>query len=340
MRVAVYSTKPYDRRYLDAANNGDHQLVFLEARLSLEVIATASGAQAVCVFVNDEVNAEVIGALAREGVRLIALRSAGFNNVDLAAAHKEGITVCRVPEYSPHAVAEHTVALMLGLNRKTHRAHNRVREGNFALDGLLGFDLHGKTVGVIGTGKIGAVLLRIMSGFGCTLLAHDPYPNPDCLALGVKYVDLPTLLGASHIVSLHCPLNPGTHHLIDAQALKSLRPGAMLINTSRGAVVDTLALIEGLKSGVIGGLGLDVYEEEADLFFENLSDKVLQDDVFARLLTFPNVLITAHQAFFTDEALSTIAATTLGNISAFESTGKATYEVSTERVARAGASVA
>lgn len=340
MRVAVYSTKPYDRRYLEAANQGNHQLVFLEARLGLDTIATASGAQAVCVFVSDEVNAEVIGALARAGVRLIALRSAGFNHVDLAAAQTSGITVCRVPEYSPHAVAEHTVALILGLNRKTHRAYNRVREGNFALEGLLGFDLHGKTVGAIGTGKIGAVFLRIMSGFGCTLLAHDPHPNPDCLALGVKYVDLPTLLGASHIVSLHCPLTPATHHLIDAESLKSLRPGAMLINTSRGAVVDTLALIDGLKTGAIGGLGLDVYEEEADLFFENLSDKVLQDDVFARLLTFPNVLITAHQAFFTDEALARIAATTLGNISAFESTGKATNEVTVERVARAGSSVA
>jgi D-lactate dehydrogenase len=340
MRVAVYSTKPYDRRYLEAANQGNHQLVFLEARLGLDTIATASGAQAVCVFVNDEVNAAVIDALAGAGVRLIALRSAGFNHVDLAAAQASGITVCRVPEYSPHAVAEHTVALILGLNRKTHRAYNRVREGNFALEGLLGFDLHGKTVGVIGTGKIGAVFLRIMSGFGCTLLAHDPHPNPDCLALGVKYVDLPTLLGASHIVSLHCPLNPATHHLIDAESLKSLRPGAMLINTSRGAVVDTLALIDGLKTGAIGGLGLDVYEEEADLFFENLSDKVLQDDVFARLLTFPNVLITAHQAFFTDEALAKIAATTLGNISAFESTGKATNEVTVERMARAGASVA
>jgi len=338
MRVALYSTKPYDRRYFEAANatnTGAHELVFFEARLGLDTIATASGAQAVCVFVNDEVNAEVIGALAHAGVRLIALRSAGFNHVDLAAAQAKGIAVCRVPEYSPHAVAEHTVALILGLNRKTHRAYNRVREGNFALEGLLGFDLNGKTVGVIGTGKIGGVFLRIMSGFGCTLLAHDPYPNPDCLALGVRYVDLPTLLGASHIVSLHCPLTPATHHLIDAEALKNLRPGAMLINTSRGAVVDTPALIDGLKTGAIGGLGLDVYEEEADLFFENLSDKVLQDDVFARLLTFPNVLITAHQAFFTDEALATIAATTLGNISAFESTGKATNEVTTERVARA-----
>jgi len=335
MQVAIYSTKPYDRHYFEAANADGHKLIFLEARLDPNTIATASGAQAVCVFVNDTVNAEVIDALARQGVRLIALRSAGFNHVDLAAARAAGIMVCRVPEYSPHAVAEHTVALILGLNRKIHRAYNRVREGNFALEGLLGFDLHGKTVGVIGTGKIGAAFLRIMSGFGCALLAHDPSPNPDCLALGVRYVDLPTLLGASHIVSLHCPLTPATHHLINGAALDKLRPGAMLINTSRGAVVDTPALIDGLKTGAIGGLGLDVYEEEADLFFENLSDKVLQDDVFARLLTFPNVLITAHQAFFTHEALSTIAATTLGNISAFESTGKAIHEVTIERVARA-----
>ena len=334
MRLVVYSTKPYDRRFLNEANSdGAHELVFLEARLTAETVATAAGAQAVCVFVNDEVRSEVLDALHACRVKLVALRCAGFNNVDLVSAQKLGIRVCRVPEYSPYAVAEHAVALVLSLNRKTHRAYARVREGNFALDGLLGFDLHGKTVGVIGTGKIGRAFVRIMSGFGCALMAHDPYPHDECVALGARYVELTQLLGASDIVSLHCPLTPATRHLIDGAAVKRMRDGAMLINTSRGAVVDTRALIDGLKSGKIGSVGLDVYEEEADLFFENLSDQVLHDDVFARLLTFPNVLITSHQAFFTVEALTTIARTTLANISAFQATGKALHEVSTERLA-------
>jgi D-lactate dehydrogenase len=241
--------------------------------------------------------------------------------------------VCRVPEYSPYSVAEHTVALILTLNRKIHRAHLRVREGNFALDGLLGFDLHGKAVGVIGTGKIGASVVRIMNGFGCTVYAHDPYPNPECVELGARYVPLPELFASCDIITLHCPLTPATRHLIDRDALRKVRPGMMLVNTSRGAVVHTPAVIEALKNGTIGGLAIDVYEEEADLFFENLSDSVIQDDVFARLLTFPNVLVTAHQAFFTQEALSTIAATTLENLSAFEATGKALHEVSVERLA-------
>ena len=334
MRIAVYSTKPYDRRFLDAANaRGTHQLAYLEPRLSADTVAAAAGAPAVCIFVNDEASAAVLEALEARGLRLVALRCAGFNNVDLAAAQRLGITVCRVPEYSPHAVAEHTLALILALNRKTHRAYARVREGNFALEGLLGFDIHGKTVGVVGTGKIGATFLRVISGLGCTLLAHDPQPNPECLAMGVRYVTVAELLAASDIISLHCPLTPATRHLIDGAAVRRLKRGAMLINTSRGAVVDTLALIEGLKTGAIGSLGLDVYEEEADLFFENLSDQVLHDDVFARLLTFPNVLITAHQAFFTAEALATIAQTTLANVSAFEATGKALHEISTERLA-------
>ena len=334
MRLVVYSTKPYDRRFLEEANaGGEHELVFLEARLTVATVATAAGAQAVCVFVNDEVHRPVLEELRGRGVQLVALRCAGFNNVDLVAAQKLGIRVCRVPAYSPYAVAEHAVALVLGLNRKTHRAYSRVREGNFALDGLLGFDLHGKTVGVIGTGKIGRAFMRIMAGFGCTLMAHDPRPHDECLALGARYVELTQLLAASHIVSLHCPLTPATHHLIDDSAVKRMRHGAMLINTSRGAVVDTRALIGGLKSGMIGSVGLDVYEEEADLFFENLSDQVLHDDIFARLLTFPNVLITSHQGFFTVEALTTIARTTLANVSAFETTGTALHEVSTERLA-------
>lgn len=334
MRIAVYSTKPYDRRFLEDANaDKAHELVFLDARLTAHTATATAGAQAVCVFVNDELHADVLGMLHAQGVRLVALRCAGFNNVDLVAAQKLGVTVCRVPEYSPYSVAEHTVALILALNRKTHRAYARVREGNFALDGLLGFDLHGKSVGVVGTGKIGAAFMRIMAGFGCTLLAHDLYPNPECGALGAQYVSLPELLAGSDIVSLHCPLTPATRYLINRDAVRTMRRGAMLINTSRGAVVDTLALIEGLKTGAIGSLGLDVYEEESDLFFENLSDDLLHDDVFARLLTFPNVLITAHQAFFTHEALTTIAAVTLSNVSSFEAGGKALHEVSTERLA-------
>lgn len=248
------------------------------------------------------------------GTRLIALRSAGFNHVDLAAAQRLGLTVARVPAYSPHAVAEHAVGMILALNRRLHRACNRTREGDFSLDGLLGFDLAGKTVGVVGTGQIGQVFARIMAGFGCRLLAFDPFPQA---ALGVTYVPLPALLAQSDIVSLHCPLNADTHHLIDASALASMKMGAMLINTSRGGLIDSPALIDALKSGQLGHLGLDVYEEEADLFFEDRSADVLQDDVLARLLTFPNVIVTAHQAFFTREALAGIADTTLANAAAW-----------------------
>jgi len=275
----------------------------------------------------------VLQALAAYGVRLVALRCAGFNNVDLVAARDLGVTVARVPEYSPYAVAEHAVALVLALNRKTHRAYARVREGNFELDGLLGFDLHGRTVGVIGTGRTGIAFARIMAGFGCRILAFDPWPAAECEALGARYVPLPELLAEAEIVSLHCPLTPQTHHMIDAAALAGMRQGAMLINTSRGAVIDTRAVVEALKSGRLGSLGLDVYEEEADLFFENLSQTVIQDDLFARLLTFPNVVITGHQAFFTADALSAIAETTLANITAFEETGEALHAVSTERLA-------
>lgn len=317
MRIAVFSTKPYDETFLTAANAGVHDLVFFDARLSVVSAPLAAGAQAVCAFVNDDLGEGVVAALAEAGVRLIVLRSAGFNHVDLAAAAAAGIAVGRVPAYSPHAVAEHAVALMLTLNRKTHRAYNRVREGNFALDGLLGFDLHGKTVGIVGTGQIGAVVARILAGFGCALLAHDPVQNPACTALGVRYVGLDTLFAESDIVTLQCPLTPATRHLIDARAVARMKPGVMIVNTSRGAVVDTPALIEGLKSGAIGSVGLDVYEEEADLFFQDLSSSVITDDVFARLLTFPNVLITGHQGFFTAEALDAIARTTIANVDAF-----------------------
>jgi D-lactate dehydrogenase len=332
MRVAVFSTKSYDKAYLDAANAGQHQLVYLESRLDVATAFVAAGAEAVSVFVNDVVDAEVITMLAKQGVKLIALRCAGFNNVDLEAARLHGIIVARVPEYSPHSVAEHAVALMLSLNRKIHRASARVREANFSLDGLLGFDMYGKTVGVVGTGKIGLCVTKIMAGFGCKVLAFDPAPNQQCIDAGARYVTLPELLSGSDVISLHCPLTPDTHHLIDAQAIQMMKPGVMLINISRGAVIDTRAIILGLKSGVIGSLGLDVYEEEENLFFRDLSSTVIHDDVFARLLTFPNVVITGHQAFFTHEAVTEIANTTIANISAYEKTGNALHPVSVERL--------
>jgi D-lactate dehydrogenase len=334
MRVVIYSTRPHDREFLTRANvAGRHELVFIEAGLDAATVAAAAGAQAVCVFVNDRVDAEVLQALHDDGVRLVVLRCAGFNQVDLTAAAALGIAVGRVPEYSPHAVAEHTAALVLTLNRKIHRAYNRVREGNFALEGLLGFDLHGRTVGLVGTGRIGACFARIMAGFGCRVLASAPQVNPECTALGVAYVDLAELLARSDIVSLHCPLTPQTRHLIDAAALARMKRGAMLINTSRGAVVDTRAVIAALKSGQLGSLGLDVYEEEADLFFRDLSDEVLHDDLFARLLTFPNVVVTGHQAFFTADALTSIAQTTLANLDSFEARGQALHPVSVDYLA-------
>lgn len=336
MDVAVFSTKPYDRRFLDAANTaagGRHRFAYFEARLTHATAVLAKGAAAVCLFVNDQADEAVLEEFARAGVRLVALRSAGFNNVDLSAARRLGVAVARVPAYSPDAVAEHTVAMILSLNRAIHRAYARVREGNFALDGLLGFDLKGRTVGVVGTGRIGAVVARIMLGIGCRVLAHDLSPDPACAAMDVAYVPLDELLAESDIVTLHCPLTPGTRHMIDAAAIGRMKRGAMLVNTSRGGLVDTRAAIDGLKSGAIGHLGLDVYEEEGDLFFQDLSGQVLQDDVFARLLTFPNVLVTGHQAFFTAEALTAIAETTVANITAFEEAGRALHEVSVEKLA-------
>jgi D-lactate dehydrogenase len=332
MHVAIFSTKSYDKTYLDSANAGCHQLSYLESRLDISTVATATGAEAVSIFVNDVADAKVLAALAGMRVKLIALRCAGFNNVDLEAAQLHGITVARVPEYSPHSVAEHAVALMLSLNRKIHRASARVREANFSLEGLMGFDLHGKTVGLIGTGKIGLCVAKIMAGFGCKVLAYDPVPNQQCIEAGATYVSLQDIYENSDIISLHCPLTPQTHHLIDAQAIAMMKKGVMLINISRGAVIDTRAIIRGLKSGVIGSLGLDVYEEEENLFFRDLSSTVIHDDVFARLLTFPNVVITGHQAFFTHEALTEIANTTIANISAYEETVKALYPVTSERL--------
>jgi len=332
MKVAVFSAKPYDEHFLEMENaEFDHQLVFFKAHLSPQTAGLAAGYPAVCLFVGDVANAEVIQTLATGGTRLIVLRCAGFNNVDLLAAEQNNITVLRVPAYSPHAVAEHAVGLMLALNRKLHRAYNHAREGNFSLDGLLGFDMYGRTVGIIGTGMIGSVVGEILNGFGCRLLAFDKYANPACEAIGVEYVSLSDLYQQSDIITLHCPLLPETHHLIDDQALAAMKDGVMIINTSRGAVVDTRAVIEALKTGKVGNLGLDVYEEEADLFFEDLSDRIIQDDVFARLLTFPNVIITSHEGFFTRDALTNIARTTIGNISAFESDAALSNQVTAEK---------
>jgi D-lactate dehydrogenase len=294
-------------------------LTFTEASLSRETVSLARGCDAVCIFVNDKADAEVIGLLAEYGVKLIALRCAGFNNVDLQAAKENGLCVVRVPGYSPYAVAEHTVALVLALNRKIHRAHNRVREGNFSLQGLLGFDLHGKQVGIIGTGRIGQIAATIFrNGFGCEVLAYDLYPNEELIKIGVRYGSTEEVIASSDIISLHCPLTPETFHLINEKTIALLKPGAMLINTSRGGLIDASAVIEGLKTGRVGALGIDVYEEEGDLFFKDLSGEVIRDDTFARLTTFPNVLITGHQGFFTKEALTNIADTTLRNIIDFE----------------------
>ncbi|MCG8348732.1 MAG: 2-hydroxyacid dehydrogenase [Chloroflexales bacterium] len=318
MRIAVFSAKPYDETFLAAANQPyGFDVTFFEPRLTRETVSLANGFETVCVFVNDQLHAATIESLAQLGVRLIALRCSGFNNVDLISAQRHNITVVRVPAYSPHAVAEHTLALILTLNRKIHRAHARVREGNFSLDGLLGFDLYKQTVGIIGTGKIGIEAARIMRGFGCQVLAYDVFPNQECEQLGVRYVDISELLGTADIVTLHCPLTPKTHHLINAATLEQMKTGVMLINTSRGALIDTRAVIQGLMSGKIAYLGLDVYEEEETLFFEDLSAEVIRDDVFARLLTFPNVLITGHQGFFTRDALQNIAETTMTNIATF-----------------------
>lgn len=335
MRVAVFSTKPYDRKFLEEENRDHkHDLVYFEPGLNASTAALAVGFESVCVFVNDRLDAEVLRVLSNGGTRVVALRCAGFNNVDLLAAQELGLSVVRVPAYSPYAVAEHTAALLLALNRKIHRAHNRVREANFSLDGLLGFDLHGKTVGVVGTGRIGAIFVRIMHGFGCEIIAYDQVANPDCEAVGARYVDLPELLKESDIISLHCPLTPETQHMIDERAIAQMKTGVTLLNTSRGALIDARALIHGLKSGKIGYVGLDVYEEEADLFFEDLSGQVIQDDVFARLMTFPNAIITGHQAFFTANALRNIAATTLGNLSDYAQGKMCSNQVTADRVRR------
>lgn len=322
MQITVFSTQAYDREYLIQAleahqSTEEHTLHFLETHLNALTATLAEGSEGVCAFVNDTLDRDTLTALAAVGVKTIALRSAGYNHVDLEAANHLGLVITRVPAYSPHAVAEHTIALMLSLNRQIHRAYNRVREGNFSLQGLLGFDVHGLTVGIVGTGKIGLCVARILQGFGCKVLTYDPQTSEEAKALGCEAVDIDTLLTTSDIITLHCPLTPDTHHMINQTNLHKMKTGVMLINTSRGGLVDTQAVIEGLKSGKVGYLALDVYEEEGDLFFEDLSGSVIQDDQFARLLTFPNVLITGHQAFFTQNALKAIAETTIQNLDDF-----------------------
>lgn len=315
MRVAMFSSKPYDRLFFAPAS-APHEIIYLESHLTENTVDLAAGNDVVCCFVNDVLSEAVLTRLRELGVRLVAMRCAGYNNVDIVAAKQLNLPVCRVPEYSPHAVAEHAVGLILALNRNIHRAHNRIRENDYSLNGLMGFDLYGKTVGVIGAGKIGRAFIDIMLGFGCRVLVHDVTVDPE-LEGRVDYVALERLWPECDIISLHCPLTPATHHLVNAQTIALMKRGVMLINTSRGGLVDTPAVIRGLKSGQVGYLGLDVYEEEADLFFEDLSNQVVQDDVFARLTTFPNVIVTGHQAFFTREALSKIAQVTLANINAF-----------------------
>lgn len=328
MKTAIFSTKPYDQRYFEKfADPQVHQLSFYEASLNASTAKLAQGFEAVCVFVNDRLDAETIEILAQKGVKLIALRCAGFNNVDLEAAKQHHVQVARVPAYSPEAVAEHAMALILTLNRKTHKAYNRVREGNFSLDRLTGFNLHGKTVGVIGTGQIGKAFCQIVGGFACTILAQDPYPAESLQELGVSYVGMPELLSQSDIISLHCPLTPETHHIIDAEALSQMKKGVMIINTSRGGLIHTQAVVDGLKSQKIGYLGIDVYEQEEQLFFQDLSESVIEDELILQLNSFPNVLITAHQAFFTQEALDQITLTTLHNLSQFEDGIKLDNEV-------------
>jgi D-lactate dehydrogenase len=331
MNVAFFSAKPYERPFFEEADSGGrHRIAYFEAALTRETAALADGSDAVCAFVNDRLDAPVLERLAEGGVRFVAMRCAGFNNVDLEAAGRLGIKVARVPAYSPHAVAEHAVALMLDLNRKIHRATARVREGNFALGGLMGVDMHGLTAGIIGTGRIGVCAARILRGFGMELLGYDKYESQEAKDAGIRYVDLDRLFAESDIITLHCPLTPETHHLIDAKAIDRMKPGVMLINTSRGGVVDTKALIKALKTGKIGNLGLDVYEEEENLFFQDLSEKGIQDDVFARLIGFPNVVVTGHQAYFTRNAMEEIAAVTLENLDGLERTGECPNLVASE----------
>lgn len=319
MRIAFFNTKSYDKEYFGPYDQDQNvKLTFFEGTLNCETTELAKGHEGVCVFVNDQLDSEVIEKLEEHGIKLIALRCAGFNNVDLNAAQKHNIKVVRVPAYSPSAVAEHALALILTLNRKTHKAYNRVRESNFSLERLTGFNLKGKTIGVIGTGKIGTEFCKNMVGLGCNVIAQDPYPNDELHKIGIKYLEPENLLHQSDIISLHCPLTPESKHLINWHTIKQMKPGVMLINTSRGALIKTKDAIKGLKKGRIGYLGMDVYEQEEGLFFRDLSENIIQDEDIMRLMSFPNVLITSHQAFFTREALEQIATTTIENIRAFK----------------------
>ncbi|MCX7820430.1 MAG: 2-hydroxyacid dehydrogenase [Brevinematales bacterium] len=318
-RILFYDSKPYDIEFFERANkNYGYELKFFKEKLDKETAILSKGYNIVCLFVNDDASDEAIKILKENNVDLIALRCAGYNNVDLASAYKNRIHVVRVPAYSPYAVAEHTVALMLTLNRKTHKAYLRTRELNFSINGLMGFDMYGKTVGVIGTGQIGKIAIQILKGFGVKILAYDVYPDKNFAEkMDFEYTDLDNIFSESDIITLHCPLTPQTKYMINENSIAKMKEGVVIINTSRGKLIDTKALINGLKSGKIGGAGLDVYEEESEYFFEDYSTQVIEDDVLARLLTFPNVLITSHQAFFTKEALTNIAETTLKNIKDF-----------------------
>jgi D-lactate dehydrogenase len=316
MKIATFSTQAYDKQFLNQFNTG-HEISFLEVPLNEQTVSLTAGFDAVCIFVNDLVNDAILNVLAANGVKLIVLRCAGFNNVDVKGAASRNIALVRVPAYSPEAVAEHAMALILTLNRKTHKAYNRVREGNFSLEKLMGFNLHERKVAVIGTGGIGKAFCRIVKGFGCKIAAYDIYPDASLAEMGVTYGTLEETLSGADIVSLHCPLLESTHHLINEETLKLFKHGAMLINTSRGGLVKTGDVIEALKSGQLGSLGLDVYEQEGSLFFRDFSEDVIQDDQIARLISFPNVLITSHQGFFTKEAMEQIAVTSFRNIDAF-----------------------
>jgi len=329
MKTTIYSTHKFDKPSIENANKGKHQLNFLEFRLTKETALLAEGSKAIALFSSYDASSEVLDILHKLGIKFIALRSAGFNHVDLEKAAELNIKVARVPAYSPYAIAEHTMALILALNRRLIKAHNRVREQNFSLNGLTGFDLNGKTVGVIGTGKIGSVLVKILHGFGCKILVQDVIEDENLIKFyNVIYTNCETICKQSDIISLHVPLTSSTKHLIDAKHISLMKQGVMLINTSRGGLVDTKAVIEGLKTKKIGYFGIDVYEEEEGLFFEDHSDDILQDDVIARLMTFNNVLITSHQAFLTKTALTNIAETTIYNLDCFEKQKPSGNEIS------------
>ena len=336
MKVAVFNTRSFDQQALEKANTlFGHDLVFFETELTRKTAALAAGFKAVSIKTPSLLDEQTLLVLSQGGTYWISLRSAGFDYVDIAAAHRLGQVVVRVPAYSPYAIAEHAVGLILALNRKIHRAYARVREGNLSLEGLVGFDLHGRTAGIIGTGKIGTAVAKIMHGFGCRLLAYSRTPKEDCLAIGVRYVSLPELYAESDMITLHCPLTPQTFHLINAQSLDQMKRGVMLVNTSRGGLIHGKAVVQALKSGQVGYLGLDVYEHETNLFQQDLSNTVIQDDIFERLLTFPNVIITGHQAWLTVDALRNIAESTLSNLDDLENDRKCPNEVSEEHTSQA-----